>query len=253
MLPVPSAKIIGVFLLFSLLSACASLPGGNKSSNAAHADAMKAARSRVAALEAEVTTLKSENDKLEKQFLAAKSARDRLSAQIKTSDSADTEVAEAAMPETREITVPSPLLRNQAVVDDANAPALAQTDLVIENSPRLVQPAFASNEMVFENEAEGEIQTASVLFGVHLASYRLSDEAREGWRKLQRENPDELGLLEPRTEPVTIPDKGMFLRLIGGGFSSNEKAQALCANLKQKGLFCSVVSFQGQRLSLVEE
>lgn len=250
MLPVPSAKIIGVFLFFSALSACASFPGGKSSSNAAHADAMKAARGRVAALEAEVTTLKSENDKLEKQFLAAQSERDRLTAQFKAADSDDIKVA---VPEAREITIPSPQLRNQAVVDDANAPALAQTDLVFEESPRLVQPAFASNEMVFENEAEGEIQTSSVLFGVHLASYRLSDEAREGWRKLQRENPDELGLLEPRTEPVTIPDKGLFLRLIGGGFSSNEKAQALCANLKQKGLFCSVVSFQGQRLSLVEE
>ena len=253
MRPVPSAKIIGVFLLFSLLSACASLPGGNSSSKAANADAMKAARSRVASLEAEVTTLKSENDKLEKQLLAAKRERDHLATQIKAADSGDTEIAEAEAPEMRPITVPSPQLRNQAVVDDTNARGLAQTDVPIENSPRLVQPAFASNEMVFENEAGGEIQTASVLFGVHLASYRLSDEAREGWRQLQRENPDELGLLEPRTEPVTIPDKGMFLRLIGGGFSSNEKAQALCANLKQKGLFCSVVSFQGQRLSLAEE
>ena len=253
MLLVPSAKIIGVFLLFSLLSACASLPGGNSSSKAASADAMNAARSRAASLEAEVATLKSENDELEKQLLAAKRDRDRLAAQIKASDLGDTEIAEAAAPETTVITVPSPQLRNQAVVDDANAPALAQTDVPIEDSPRLVQPAFASNEMVFENEAEGEIQTASVLFGVHLASYRLPEEAREGWRQLQRENPDELGLLEPRTEPVTVPDKGMFLRLIGGGFSSNEKAQALCANLKQKGLFCSVVSFQGQRLSLAEE
>lgn len=249
----PSAKIIGVFLLFSLLSACASFPGGNSSSNAAHADAMKSARQRVATLEAEISTLKSKNAELEQRLQAAQRDRDRLAAQVKAADVEETELAEAAAQDTSTITVPSPQLRTQAVVDDANAPALAQTDVPIEDSPRLVQPAFASSEMVFENEAEGEIQTASVLFGVHLASYRLAEEAREGWRKLQRENPDELGLLEPRTEPISIPGKGLFLRLIGGGFSSNEKAQALCANLKQKGLFCSVVSFQGQRLSLAEE
>ncbi len=248
----PSAKIIGVFLFSTMLSACASLPGVNSSSNAAKAGEVTAAHTRVASLEAEVTTLKSENAKLEKQLLAAQGERDRLAALVEEPDAAETDLADASVPEAPAVRVPGPQLRNQAVVDDANAPALAQTDVQVEDSPRLVQPAFASNEMVFENEAEGEIQTASVLFGVHLASYRLTDEARDGWRQLQRENPDELGLLEPRTEPVTIPDKGVFLRLIGGGFSSDEKAQALCANLKQKGLFCSVVSFQGQRLSLAD-
>lgn len=249
----PSAKIIGIISLFSLLSACSTLPGGNSSSTAASADAMTAARSRVASLEAEVATLKSENAELEKQLAAAQSKRDRLAAQLEVSDANEIDLKDAALPDAPDVIVPGPQLRTQAVVDDANAPALARTDVPIEDSPRLVQPAFASNEMVFENEAEGDIQTASVLFGVHLASYRLSEEARNGWRQLQRENPDELGLLEPRTEPIDIPDKGIFLRLIGGGFSSNEKAQALCANLKQKGLFCSVVSFQGQRLSLAEE
>ena len=215
---------------------------------------MKAARAHVATLEDEITTLKSENTKLEKQLRKTSRDRDRLAAKIESPGADQNELSDvAALPEAPAITVPGPQLRTRAVVDDANAPELAQTDVPIEDSPRLVQPAFASNEMVFENEADGEIQTASVLFGVHLASYRLTEEARNGWRQLQRENPDELGLLEPRTEPVEIDDKGVFLRLIGGGFSSNEKAQALCANLKQKGLFCSVVSFQGQRLSLTEE
>jgi hypothetical protein len=86
--------------------------------------------------------------------------------------------------------------------------------------------------------------------GVHLASYRHREQAQEGWRQLQRENPDELGLLEPRIIAVTIPEKGDFLRLIGGGFSSQEKAAALCTNLKQKGVFCTVSGFEGDRLAL---
>ncbi len=70
--------------------------------------------------------------------------------------------------------------------------------------------------------------------------------------RLQRENPDELGLLEPRIEQITVPERGKFLRLIGGGFSSEEKAAALCASLKQKGLFCSVTGFNGDRLPLAK-
>ena len=105
-------------------------------------------------------------------------------------------------------------------------------------------------EHPFENEASDEIETLSILYGVHLASYRQLDQARAGWRTLQRENPNELGLLEPRVEFVSLNEKGDFVRLIGGGFSSQQKAQALCATLKQKGLYCAVAGFEGERLSL---
>lgn len=124
----------------------------------------------------------------------------------------------------------------------------------VEPSPRLVQPSFASHEAtVFENEAGDAIATASVLFGVHLASYRHAEEARAGWAKLQRDYPDELGLLEPRLERVAIEGRGEFLRLIGGGFSNGEKAAALCARLKTSGVYCAVASFEGERLSLAEQ
>jgi hypothetical protein len=115
-----------------------------------------------------------------------------------------------------------------------------------------VQPTFSSSEQTFENEAHGDIKLSSVLWGVHLASYRRAEEAGAGWRKLQRDFPDELGLLEPRIEKVTIDGKGEFLRLVGGGFSSREKARALCATLAAKGVFCRVASFGGDRLSLAD-
>ena len=242
----PSAKLFSVVFAMFFLSACATLTGGKS----ATADELESSQAQVAALVEAVKQLESDKAALQKRLTKLKRERDQLANAAADEPEEDpiemTSVASSVAP------APPPL-RNQAVVDDANAPELAQTDVPIENSPRLVQPAFASSETVFENEADGEIQTRSVLYGVHLASYRLAEEAREGWRKLQRENPDELGLLEPRTEPITVDDKGLFLRLIGGGFSSNEKAYALCAKLKQKGLFCSVVSFQGQRLSLAEE
>jgi len=249
---VPSAKIISAFVFFVFLSACASLPGSRSSSDAQMED-ITAVETRSAALEVEVSRLKSENARLANQLLELQRERDRLSAvQLKDTPLGEVETAAAAtdLPAAPEIIVPDP--QANAIVDDAKAPALSQTDVPVETAPRLVQPTFASNEIVFENEEEGEIKTSSILFGVHLASYRKLEQAREGWRKLQRENPDELGLLSPRIEKITIPEKGVFLRLVGGGFSSNEKAQALCGLLKQKNQFCSVVSFEGERLSLAK-
>lgn len=201
---------------------------------------------QVASLEEEVAKLKSQNAHLSSELLAMQ--RDRAAA----ADAAKAaETAAAAKPEPDSAaSAQSP--RSTAVVDDAASPALAKTEVPVQHSPRLVQPTFASNETVFENEAGDDIATESVLFGVHLASYRHLEEARAGWRQLQRGNPEELGLLEPRVEAVTIDGKGEFLRLIGGGFASREKAEALCAELKENGLFCSVVSFQGERLSLAK-
>lgn len=249
--PVPSAKLIGAFSLFILLSACASLPGQKKAPPVG-LEQIEAAQMRVASLEVEVSRLKSENARMASQLLSMQRERERLLADNAAQEDQLAAQEEAGAATAQAPAVPDPQPQANAVVDNAADPALARTDVPVETAPRLVQPTFASNETVFENEAEGEIETASVLFGVHLASYRRQDEAREGWQKLQRENPDELGLLEPRVETVAVEDKGVFLRLIGGGFSSEGKAEALCGSLKQKGLFCSVVSFEGQRLSLAD-
>jgi hypothetical protein len=146
-------------------------------------------------------------------------------------------------------------LKPESVVAAAEAGTALKNapDKPVNPAPRLVQPSFSSEEeAVFENEAAGVIRTASVLYGVHLASYRGIEEARAGWSKLQRENPDELGLLEPRIEEVDIEGRGKFLRLIGGGFSSREKAEALCKRLEAKSVYCVVSDFGGQKLSLAE-
>lgn len=202
---------------------------------------------QLASLEEEVAKLKTQNARLANEVLALQRERDRtaLNEAQKAAELA------AALPPKPEILTEDRSQPN-AVVDDAASPALAKTDVPVQTSPRLVQPTFASEPTVFENEAEGDIKTQSVLFGVHLASYRKMDEARAGWRQLQRENPEELGLLEPRVEEISVEGKGQFLRLIGGGFASRDKAEALCGQIKAKGLFCTVESFEGERLSLAE-
>lgn len=247
-------RATGVFAALALLSACASFPGGNGGQQSPELSEAEAASQtiKVASLEAEVARLKSQNARLSNEVLALQRERDRMAAVEKAPETAENS-QEASLPPAPEVRIDKEKKEpSTAVVDDAASPALAQSDVPVQNSPRLVQPEFASNETVFENEANGEIKTESVLFGVHLASYRKMEEARDGWRQLQRQNPDELGLLEPRVEGVDVKDKGRFLRLIGGGFSAREKAEALCAKLKTKGMFCSVASFEGQRLSLAE-
>ncbi|WP_395073103.1 SPOR domain-containing protein [Hyphococcus sp.] len=242
-------KKLGALALLTSMSACASLPGGGGAAPQAVEDA-EAARVQVASLEAEVARLKSQNARLANDLLALKRERDQLA--LEGGEGA-AQVAANDLPPKPEYYADEPAPKPNAVVDDAASPALAKTDVPVETAPRLVQPTFASNETVFENEAEGgDIHTESVLFGVHLASYRHMEEARSGWRQLQRENPDELGLLEPRVEGITVAGKGDFLRLVGGGFASRDKAEALCGQLKEKGLFCSVTSFEGERLSLAE-
>ncbi len=243
-------------MAFAFMAACASFPGGGGGEEplTASAQEIEEAHMQVASLEAEVARLKSQNARLANEVLALQRARDRVSAAQAPASSVEDAAPEIRVdprPENTARTEEAP--RPKAVVDDAASPALAKTDVPVETSPRLVQPTFASNETVFENEAEnGDIKTESVLFGVHLASYRHVEEARTGWRKLQRENPDQLGLLEPRVEAVMVEGKGKFLRLIGGGFAARDKAEALCGQLKANGLFCSVESFEGERLSLAE-
>ena len=235
----------------SLVSGCSTILGGNDAPMIDQA-AVEAAQIRVTELQVEVSRLKNENARLANDLLSIQ--RDRARAEriaAAATETGDPDQAEAAAQQ--QLSVPDPQPLANAVVDAADDPALAKTDVPVETAPRLVQPAFASNETVFENEAdENAIETTSVLFGVHLASYRARDEASDGWRQLQRENPDELGLLEPRVETVVIEDKGVFLRLIGGGFSSEERASALCEVLKRKAQFCAVVGFAGQRLPLAD-
>jgi hypothetical protein len=229
------------------LSACGMF--GGKEIDVAAEEPPSAAELRVAELEHEVRRLKDENAALS----------EKLSELMKAAALTADEAAEEEPPELKEPTValaqpPTPELKPETVVaaaDAGRALADAQTKPV-EPSPRLVQPTFASQqETVFENEAQG-IELASVLFGVHLASYRQADEASAGWAKLQRDFPDELGLLEPRLEPVAIEGRGEFLRLIGGGFSTEEKALSLCATLKSKGVYCAVTGFNGRKLALGE-
>jgi hypothetical protein len=256
--PMAAAKKAGALSLLLLVQSCATIFGSQKAelveAQAIELDTVKAERAR---LQSQVETLKAENDRLELALADASKKAQRIAAADQPSlppapTPADEKVADAGTPAAEKpagSTAPA-----APVVAAPNArDQLPAAPVPVDAQPRLVQPRLASSDANFENEASNpEIKLTSVLWGVHLASYRRVEEASAGWAKLQRDNPDELGLLEPRIERVAIDGKGAYLRLVGGGFSSREKATALCDTLAAKGVFCRVANFGGERLSMLD-
>ena len=235
-----------------LLSACASsdisdLAGGNVSDvNWAFADET-AMETKVASLQTENTQLRREVDELRRRLLKAED--DAAIAQAKAQSAAEN----AANERLRSAVAAQPKPASDPVIT-SSIPEIdvPETATPVQEAPRLIQPSFASAQPIFENEAQSGIELNSVLWGVHLDSYSRERFAREGWRSLQRTHPDELGLLEPRTERVKIEGRGVMYRLIGGGFASEITAKALCEELSTKDQYCRVVSFGGRKLSMAE-
>ena len=202
-----------------------------------------------------VNELRRDNEQLLKTVESLKAERSRVAALASEAISAESDRIEAARADAQReaiLVVPAPPKNpDTIIVAEAEAAPLTSSAVTVESTPRLVQPSFVAAENVFENEATGSsLQTSSLLFGVHLASYRKADDAINAWKNFQRENPNLLGLLEPRIETIEIAGRGKFKRLIAGGFSSEDKAADLCDDLKRKKLYCKVTGFNGERLDI---
>lgn len=246
-----AVKTLALLSIFSILGACSTI-NGKTASSSGEGVADIYSNPKVVELQTKVARLQTENARLSNRVMELERTQ-KSNAQVAATEQDQPSDEESDSQPAAVVALREPTDLPDAVIDNPEAPEIAQSNVPVESAPRLTQPTFAATDSVFENEAETQTASASgALFGVHLASYRGADEARSGWRKLQRDNPDELGLLEPRLEDVEVEDKGRFLRLIGGGLSSREKAEALCANLQSKGLYCSVADFNGKRLSLTE-
>ncbi|MDZ7627252.1 MAG: SPOR domain-containing protein [Parvularculaceae bacterium] len=248
----------GALALLLLTQSCATIFGSDKAdlavTQAIELDTIKADRDN---LQLKVASLEAEKARLEAALADAAKKAQRVAAVggepalPPAPQLADPKIASASTLTTEKAPSKAPA---DPVVAAPNADtSLPPAPVPVDTQPRLVQPRLTSAEEVFENEAANpEIKMTSVLWGVHLASYRKMEEASAGWAKLQRDNPDELGLLEPRIERVSVDGKGAYLRLVGGGFSSREKAKALCDTLAAKGVFCRIANFGGERLSMLD-
>ena len=81
-------------------------------------------------------------------------------------------------------------------------------------------------------------QPAALTAALHLASYRSVENARDGWRILQRRYPNELGTLVPMILEVDLGSgRGRMLRLQASALTPGE-ARTICDRLKQAGQYC---------------
>ena len=251
-------KGLTVCLGLLLLGGCASLDYPFKDARQADLEAQSIALANQQAKNFELTQLVNElrrdNEVLLKTVESLKAERKKLASRIEQSSGpsglSGTASNISALDEI--LVVPAPPKNSETIiVAAAEAAPLTSSAVTVEQTPRLVQPSFVAVENVFENEATGnQLETSSLLFGVHLASYRKTSDAITAWKNFQRENPNLLGLLEPRIETVEITGRGVFKRLIAGGFTSEEKAADLCDDLKRKKLYCKVSGFNGERLDI---
>ncbi|MEL7489256.1 MAG: hypothetical protein AAGJ73_00945 [Pseudomonadota bacterium] len=249
------SRLCGGLLISAGLSACSTLGLDREPAQpdltGDRAEEVNWSFADAARLQSEISALKAENQRLKSEMKGLRLAK--AEAEKSLSEAQEEEAAldsvEAAQSGANANRGPT---RTVVAAADADQ-ALATAPAPVEGAPRLVAQSFANDDVVFENEASaGSLRISSALFGVHLASYKTMEKARAGWGELQRNFPNELGLLEPRVERIDIPERGVFLRLIGGGFSSEQKAMSLCKQLKNKGRYCAVAGFAGERLSLAE-
>ena len=113
-----------------------------------------------------------------------------------------------------------------------------------QSFPQQVTPQQASPQRA--QTAMPEALTAAV----HLASYRSVENARDGWRILQRRHPAELGTLVPMVLEVELGgERGRMLRLQASALTPGE-ARNLCERLKRAGQFCTPTADGGAPLSL---
>ena len=250
-------KIFVLVLSLIAASACSTFDEAYRADLEARSIALSEQQAKTIELSQIVDELRAENTRLQEtleDLRAEKTVVDKRLALAATAEEARDGDAVDDVPDDVpiELTIPAPPKNADAViVAGAEAAPLSSSAVTVESTPRLVEPSFVAVDDVFENEASSaNIETTSVLFGVHLSSYRDVDGAIIGWKDLQRDNPDQLGLLEPRIETVVIEGRGAYQRLIAGGFSSIDKASDLCRTLEKKNLYCSVMEFSGERLTI---
>ncbi len=90
-------------------------------------------------------------------------------------------------------------------------------------------------------------QARSLMYAVHLGSYRSAARALNGYVQIKTRVPGALAKLAPRVERVDLgPKKGIYERLKAGPLSSRGEAQAVCTQLDLAGLYCATADYTGR-------
>ena len=84
--------------------------------------------------------------------------------------------------------------------------------------------------------------TSTGTAALHLASYRQVAQAEAGWRVLTRDHADVLSALRPGVAEVSLPGRGVFIRLLAGPLTPGE-AEVACEALEADGAYCAIAQW----------
>ncbi len=132
------------------------------------------------------------------------------------------------------------------VIDRALAPLSPDGPPRVARADAVRLPAAAS---AVPSPPPPPAPTRSVLYAVHLASYREDAEASAGWRRLRAQAGPALADLAPRVEAADLGAQGIYVRLKAGPLPNPAAARARCARLKALGLYCQLTDFHGEGLT----
>lgn len=79
--------------------------------------------------------------------------------------------------------------------------------------------------------------------GIHLASYRDTENVERGWSELQAAQADILSDLELNIVDYRSDHDGFYRRLVAGPIDP-ASAESRCASLKDRGVWCQVVTLE---------
>lgn len=79
--------------------------------------------------------------------------------------------------------------------------------------------------------------------GIHLASYRDTENVERGWRELQAAQADILSDLNLNIVDYRSDHDGFYRRLVAGPIDP-ASAESRCASLKDRGVWCQVVTLE---------
>jgi len=88
--------------------------------------------------------------------------------------------------------------------------------------------------------------TAALLpsVGIHLASYRDKENVQRGWSELVESHGDLLADLNLKIVDYRSAHDGLYRRLVAGPVDP-AAAESRCASLKDRGIWCQVVTLEG--------
>jgi hypothetical protein len=79
-------------------------------------------------------------------------------------------------------------------------------------------------------------------FVIHVASVRDPVEVPDEWRRLAKRHPSLAGLALQPPQPIDVPGRGVFYRILLGAFATRAEAQSACTSAQAGGGYCAVVT-----------